>query len=210
MTSLSSFFSRSSSGEVPRFAAFSRRSSRRSISVWSDRMSSRSMVCTSRSGSTLPSGCGISASSKARTTWNSASTVFSFARSRLSAPSPFVMPGMSTYSTVAGVYFFGWNRSRSAASRGSGTLATPRCVASEARNFPVASCEAVRVLKRVVLPAFGRPRIPSCMAWKNTSPAFRPAGGAVRSPASTERRTCRRRGRSGGRAPGCGSPPAGS
>ena len=57
----------------------------------------------SRAGSTLPSGWGISSSSKARTTCISASASRSRARSRLSAASPVRMPGMSTKETVAGV-----------------------------------------------------------------------------------------------------------
>ena len=60
---------------------------------WSARISSRSKVDTSRAGSTLPSGWRISGSSNARTTWTRASTVLSFARSRLSALSPLVHAG---------------------------------------------------------------------------------------------------------------------
>src|SRR5687768_13762839 len=73
------------------------------------------------------------------------------------------MPGMSTYSTVAGVNFFGRNNSRSCTRRASGTCAMPTLVCREAENLSVACCEAVRMLNRVVLPTLGKPRMPSCI-----------------------------------------------
>ena len=63
----------SSSVERPFFRSFSMRSSRRSATPRSARMSSSSMACASRAGSTEPDGCATVWSRKARTTCTSAS-----------------------------------------------------------------------------------------------------------------------------------------
>src|SRR5687767_3965940 len=49
-------------------------------------------------------------------------------------------------------------------------------VAAEEANFPVSWRDAVSVLKRVVLPTLGRPRIPSCIAAGRLAEAAAPGG----------------------------------
>ena len=92
-------------------------------------MSSVSMVSMSLAGSTLPSTCVTSSSSKTRVTWQMASASRMLARNALPMPSPceapFTMPAMSTKLTVAGMIRSEPKILASCASRGSGTPTTP-------------------------------------------------------------------------------------
>jgi hypothetical protein len=120
-------------------------------------MSSSSSTCASRSASTVPSGCGTSSFSKARTTCTSASTPRSAGRSTSAALSPLAVPGTSTYSTVAGVVLRGENMRASASTRASGTRATP----TRASARPAAGAAPVRSWNSVLLPASGSPTNPA-------------------------------------------------
>ena len=100
-----------------------------STTCMSASMSSVSMVPMSRIGSTEPSTCMMSGSSKQRTTWRTASTSRMWLRNLLPRPSPSLaprtMPAMSTSRMMAAMIFWLWMNSWSVASRESGTVITP-------------------------------------------------------------------------------------
>ncbi len=92
-------------------------------------MNSVSNVATSRSGSMLPSGWGTVSSAKRRTTWISASFVFTAERKPVVnwvVPlAPFFSPATSTNSMVAWTVLFGEKIAEQRSSRWSGTLTMP-------------------------------------------------------------------------------------
>src|SRR6185436_4808088 len=104
--------------------------------------------------------------SKARTTWTSASTPRRAGRSTRAAPSPLATPGMSTYSTVAGVFFLGWYISARASTRGSGTRAIP--TRGSGRPPGAGGGAPVRREKSVLLPVEGRPMMPTFISLFST------------------------------------------
>src|SRR5882724_607190 len=106
----------------------------------------------------LPSECGTDGSSNTRITC----AIVSTSRKGASASRffSFCMPPKSTYCTVAYVIFFGLYSLASSTSRGSGTFATPTCVA-DAPPFP-STCAFVNIRNSVVFPTCGSPIIPVC------------------------------------------------
>ncbi len=113
---------------LPR-TSFSRRGRAFSTVCRSARTSSVLMVSMSSPGSTLPSTCTTSSSTKARMTWHTASASRMVARNLLPSPCPSLaprtMPAMSTNDTTAGTIFSLPNTSASFPSRGSGSGTTP-------------------------------------------------------------------------------------
>ena len=110
-------------------ASFSTRGSAFSRLWRSARISSVVIVSMSPAGSTFPSTCVTSTSSKTRVTWQMASASRMLARNALPMPSPFdaprTMPAMSTKLTVAGTMRWESNIFASTGSRESGTPTTP-------------------------------------------------------------------------------------
>ena len=102
----------------------------------SARMTSSSMVRTSRAGSIVPDGCGTAGSRNMRTTWSSASALRNGATSRSAAAPVFAppTPAMSANSTVAGTCLRGLKSAVSLSSRSSG----PRAPPTFASDFPAA------------------------------------------------------------------------
>ena len=108
---------------LPFLRSRSSRSSRRSTTPRSARMTSSSIARTSRAGSTEPAGCGTAGSRNIRTTCSSASALRNGATSR-SACAPVrapPTPAMSANSTVAGTCLRGLKIAVSLSSRSSGT-----------------------------------------------------------------------------------------
>jgi len=121
------------------------------------------MLRASRAGSTLPSGCGTTGESKARTTCTSASAGRRLPRKVLSFSSSASTPGRSTYWAVAGVVLCGWYSAASRSSRGSGMWATPWTTSWRPDGW-AGPCPRVRMLKMVLFPVYFRPTMADFMS----------------------------------------------
>mmetsp|Transcript_108466 Transcript_108466/g.315446 ORF Transcript_108466/g.315446 Transcript_108466/m.315446 type:complete len:233 (+) Transcript_108466:646-1344(+) len=142
-------------------------SSRRSAWAKSASMSSMLMASASDRGSTLPSTCIVSSSSKVRITWQIASHSRTVARNWLPSPSPRLAPrtspATSTHSITGGAIRAWPEIDCSPSSHSSGT-AIGAMLGSIVQKGKFAACAralCARALNSVLLPTFGSPTMPT-------------------------------------------------
>ncbi len=154
--------SRRNSASFPFLRSRSSRSRRFSATPRSARMSSSSIVRTSRAGSTDPAGWGTDGSRNMRTTCRRALAVRNGATSSSACAPDFPPPvvAMSANSTVAGTCLRGLNRAVSRSSRSSGTREMPT-LASALPPARGASRALVSNWKSAVRPVDGKPMSPA-------------------------------------------------
>ena len=127
--------------------------------------SSSGIISVSQTGSSLPSTCVISSSSKARVKWKIPSQALKWDKKTFHRPcplwAPFTRPAISTTFRKAGILLAGlwyWQR-KSNLSSGTGTLLSFGSTVQNGK-FSAEAWLLVSTLKKVDFPTFGIPTIP--------------------------------------------------